>query len=181
MVRAMRVLPLVLLFAIAACSDGERRESSQPDTAGQRSWTVTSRGIGPVMAGMTVEETRAALGAELPEPIDSGCTYITPAVGPAGVRLMVVDGHVVRVDISDTTVSTSVGARVGDSEARVESLYRGRVQTTPHKYTKGHYLTVIPATPADSLFRLVFETDSGRVTSYRAGLLPMVEWVEGCS
>jgi hypothetical protein len=132
-------------------------------------------------AGMTVEEARAALGAELSEPADSQCGYITSPAGPPGVRFMVVDGRVVRVEVRDTTVATDAGARVGDVEERVESLYRGRVRVTPQKYTQGHYLTVTPAAPADSQFRLVFETDSGKVTSYRAGLLPMVEWVEGCS
>ena len=34
---------------------------------------------------------------------------------------------------------------------------------------------------ADSAYRLIFETDGQRVTEYRAGLLPAVEWVEGCS
>lgn len=177
----MRVLLLALAFYLTACSGGERPSSSRPDSTGQRSWTVTARGFGPVMAGMTVEEARAALGAELPEPADSECSYITPAAGPAGVRFMVVGGELVRVDVRDTTVATNVGARVGDTEAQVESLYRGRVKVTPHKYTDGHYLIVTSAAPADSQFRVVFETDSGRVTTYRAGLLPMVEWVEGCS
>jgi hypothetical protein len=130
---------------------------------------------------MTLEEARAALGSELTEPADSQCAYVTSEGGPAAVRLMVVDGRVARVEVHDTTVATAAGVRVGDSEARVDSLYGGRVQVMPHKYTDGHYLTVTPATPADSQFRLVFETDSGRVTTFRAGLLPMVAWVEGCS
>ena len=175
MIGVMRVLLVALAFTLAACSGGERRRSSRPDTTGQRSWSVTARGIGPMTAGMTVEEARAALGAELPEPADSECGYITPSAGPSGVRFMVVDGNVVRIEVRDTTVATAAGARVGDTEARVESLYRGRMKVTPHKYTSGHYLTVAPATPADSQFRLIFETDSGRVTTYRAGLLPMVD------
>jgi hypothetical protein len=130
---------------------------------------------------MTLEEARAALGSELTEPADSQCAYVTPEDGSAALRIMVVDGRVARVEVHDRTVATATGARVGDSEARVESLYAGRVKVTPHKYTDGHYLTVMPATPADSQFRLVFETDSGRVTTFRAGLLPMVGWVEGCS
>ena len=36
-------------------------------------------------------------------------------------------------------------------------------------------------TEADSGFEVVFETDSQRVTRYRAGRLPEVEYVEGCS
>lgn len=181
MVFAMRALPLALMFAVASCRSGEPQKAARPDTSRQRSWTVTLRGIGPLTAGMSVEEARAALGAELPEPPDSECSYITLEAAPPGVRLMAVGGHVVRVEVRDTTVATEAGARVGDTEARVESLYSGRLQVTPHKYTNGHYLTVSPASPADSQFRIVFETDSGRVTTYRAGLLPMVEWVEGCS
>lgn len=182
MTLSTRLLLTMALLAPAACSCGERgQQSSHPDSATRRSWTVTPRGIGPVTAGMTVAEARAALGSELPAPADSECDYITPAIGPRGVQLMVVDDHVVRVDVRDSTVATSEGAWVGYPEAKVEELYKGRVAVTPQKYTLGHYLTVTPAAAADSQFRLIFESDSGRVRSFRAGILPMVEWVEGCS
>ena len=52
---------------------------------------------------------------------------------------------------------------------------------TPHKYLPGgEYLTVRSASPADSLRRMVFETENGRVTHFRAGRVPEVEWVERC-
>ena len=38
-------------------------------------------------------------------------------------------------------------------------VYAGRVTASPHKYTAGEYLTVVPAQPADREFRLVFETE----------------------
>lgn len=177
----MRVPAAALLLLVASCSAQERPAASRPDTAQHGAWTVSTRGMGPLVAGMTMEEARAALGSDLTEPADSECAFVTSEDGPAAMRIMIVDGRVARVEVHDTTVATAAGARVGDSEARVESLYAGRVVVTPHKYTEGHYLTVMPAAPADSQFRLVFETDSGRVTSFRAGLLPMVEWVEGCS
>lgn len=177
----MRALPPLLLLLVASCSAGERQAESRSDTAGEQAWTLSARGLGPLVAGMTLEEARAALGSELAQPSDSHCSYIAPEAGPAGVRFMVVDGRVVRVEVHDSTVTTTAGARVGDSEARVKSLYEGRLEVAPHKYTEGHYLIVTPTPPADSQFRLVFETDSGRVTTFRAGLLPMVEWVEGCS
>jgi hypothetical protein len=40
---------------------------------------------------------------------------------------------------------------------------------------------VTPSAAADKQFRIVFETARGRVTRYRAGLMPSVEYVEGCS
>jgi hypothetical protein len=94
---------------------------------------------------------------------------------------MAVGGQIARVEVTDSTVATAAGARVGDSEARINQLYAGRVQTGPHKYTNGHYLTVRRGTGADSAYRLVFETDGRRVTRYRGGRMPEVEWVEGCS
>jgi hypothetical protein len=34
--------------------------------------------------------------------------------------------------------------------------------------------------PQDSTRRIVFETETGRVTRFRTGRLPEVEWVERC-
>lgn len=130
---------------------------------------------------MSVAEARATLGGQLPEPKSRECDHVRPPVGPGGVLIMTVGGQVARVEVSDTTVSTSAGARVGDSEARINALYPGRVQTTPHKYIDGHYLIVRGGPGADSIYRLVFETDGQRVTRYRGGRMPEVEWVEGCS
>ena len=78
-------------------------------------------------------------------------------------------------------VFAAEGARVGDSEDAVRKLYGSRVSVTPHKYTNGHYLTVTPMAPSDSQYRIIFETDGKRVTRYRAGRLPQVAYVEGCS
>jgi hypothetical protein len=134
---------------------------------------------------MTVAEAGTAIGEVLgggggPDSLAT-CRYAVSGRAPAGVAFMVVDGRVARVDVDSGAAATAEGARVGDSEERVRALYAGRVAVTPHKYTDGHYLTVRPAAPADSGHRLVFETDGKRVTEYRAGQLPAVEWVEGCS
>ena len=48
------------------------------------------------------------------------------------------------------------------------SLYDGRVEVRPHKYTTGHYLVVSApaggdATEGGDAFRLVFETDGEEV------------------
>ncbi len=59
--------------------------------------------------------------------------------------------------------------------------HRGQVRVEPHPYTgpEGHYLIV--TSPNDSMYRLIFETDGKHVVSYRAGLRPVVDWIEGCS
>ena len=132
---------------------------------------------------MTLEQARQALGAAaaLPIPADSACGFVTPAGWSPDVSLMVVEGRIARVDVSDTSFATDLGARVGDDATRIEQLYAGRVRVQPHKYTSGRYLIVPLAAGRDSTLRLVFETDSaGRVTTFRGGRLPEVEWVERC-
>jgi hypothetical protein len=140
-------------------------------------------GFGPVRAGMTLAEAEQALGAPLVllGPRMEPCHYVV-VEGRPGVAFMVIDGRIARVDVQPKgTVKTAEGAGVGDDEARIQSLYPGRVVVEPHKYVDGHYLIVRPAAPADSGFRLIFETDGKRVTSYRSGRMPEVRWIEGCS
>jgi hypothetical protein len=97
------------------------------------------------------------------------------------VLFMVSNGRIARVDINDSTTSTSHGIRIGDPETRVYEAYPNRVTSEPHKYVEGHYLTVAPEAAADSGLAIVFETDGSRVTGYRSGRTPEVEYVEGCS
>ncbi len=104
------------------------------------------------------------------------CVYAKAPEAP-GLLIMLVDGKVARIDVIEPSVATAAGARVGDAEARIHELYSGRTRVEPHKYTDGHYL-VVDAAPGR---RLVFETDGTRVTRYRAGAIPQVDWVEGCS
>ena len=44
----------------------------------------------------------------------------------------------------------------------------------------GRYLTV-PSADGDPTHRVIFETNGTRVTRYRAGVRPAVEYVEGCA
>ncbi|WP_267871531.1 hypothetical protein [Nostoc sp. CHAB 5715] len=42
-------------------------------------------------------------------------------------------------------------------------------------------VSIIPKDRANQNYRVVFETDGKRVTQFRSGKLPEVEFVEGCS
>jgi hypothetical protein len=111
----------------------------------------------------------------------NACMYATADSLPSGVRVMVEQGKVARVEVVEGSLQTARGARIGDTEARVKRLYPNQVTVSPHKYTDGHYLTVVPTSSADSAYRIIFETDGSRVLRYRAGTRPQVEYVEGCS
>ncbi|HTK49876.1 MAG TPA: hypothetical protein VL328_17980 [Gemmatimonadaceae bacterium] len=155
------------------------------DTARPAANVVTPRGIGALRAGMTFAEANAALGGALVVPANEDtttCGYLRWRGGPPGVLVMMDLHRIGRVDVDTSAIATAEGARVGDTESRILSLYEGRVEVTPHKYVEdGHYLTVTPADPADSAYRLVFETKDGRVTRYHAGRLPSVRYIEGCA
>jgi hypothetical protein len=148
---------------------------------------VSVNGIGPVRVGMTVPEATKAGGIKLVSlsnaPIsNAGCFYIKPQGAPKGVEMMLQDGRIARVDIlKNSRITTVKGAKIGNTEAQIKSLYPGQIQVTPHKYTQGgHYLTLTPKNSADKNYRIVFETDGKRVTNFRAGKLPEVENVERC-
>jgi hypothetical protein len=182
--RAAGLLAACLATACTTERPDAHADSAAPPpdaVAPEARWTVTPAGIGPLRAGMTLADARAALGAPLPDPPPGAeCAHVPVGGAPGEVLAMIVDGRVARIEVKDGAVATDRGARVGDSEARIDSLYRGRVRREPHKYTDGSYLVVEAEAPADAAQRLVFETDGTKVVEYRAGLMPAVSWVEGC-
>lgn len=157
--------------------------AAQPVAPPTGTWTVSETGIGPLRAGMTLAEANAALGGILRIPSRlAECDFVRPRSVPRHLALMVENDSISRVDVLDSsTIATTSGARIGDTEARIRGLYPGRITARPHKYTDGRYLVVTPANPADSAFRIVFETDGSKVLRYRSGIRPAVEYVEGCS
>lgn len=146
-------------------------------------WSVAPDAFGPLRIGMT----SAAITSIIPgafslaaPPEAGGCGY-AKWDGPPGVSLMFTGDTLVRIDVDSAVVITGDSARVGDTEARIDSIYGSAVRRLPHKYTDGRYLIVVGEPPIDTLHRLVFETDGQRVTKLRAGRMPEVEYVEGCS
>jgi hypothetical protein len=184
---------LLLIAALLACSPAAR---DSPDTASAATdtlpdsttaadttpprWIVRANGIGPLRVGVPLAAASRALG-EVLRVGQAGCDHVNPAATPEGVRLMVIDDTVARVEIDSAGIPTVEGAQVGDSESRVLELYGARARIEPHKYTypDGHYVVVTP--PGDTMHRIIFETLKGRVTRYRAGRVPAVQLVEGCA
>ena len=157
---------------------------------------VTMNSIGPVKIGMNLPEAAAAANTRLSVSYagSDSCYYLETEGELEGVSFMVTKDDVksrlqyitsdviARVNVGNPKITTLSGAKIGDTEARIKSLYPGQIKVTPHTYDpKGHYLTFIPKNKAEQNYRIVFETDGQRVTMYRAGKLPEVEYIEGCS
>jgi hypothetical protein len=146
--------------------------------------TVTTAGLGPIRIGMNPQEANIAAGYGLQlDFIDDSCYYLSPEPVLSNVGFMVADGTIARVDIwQGSNITTRSGARIGMTEAQIIGLFGDKIETSGHPYvTGGKYLTFVPTDEADKNFRVIFETDeTGIVTSYRAGRLPEVGWIEGC-
>lgn len=179
----MRVVVLVLSVALSGClgcvAPGSPMGSSEPVPDPTRVGFAGYRGV---EVGMTPGEASSAFGEPLapatpPGQEQQACHRLFPGGRPGAVAFMVHEGTIVRIEIRGPGVLTSRGVGVGSLEAEAASAYPGEVATTPHKYDPvGHYLTV----EGPNRLELIFETDGSRVSEYRVGRLPEVEWVEGC-
>lgn len=152
------------------------------------SGTITFNGFGPAAFGADAEQVRIAWGGDLgdakPEE-PGGCYYLIPQpLGPEGYRtaFMVEGDAFVRIDVRRDDVLAPGGGKVGMTRAQLAALYPA-LEAEPHKYTDGQYLRI--ADPAGGKGVLVFEVDGtgdeARATTWRIGLPPQVDYVEGCS
>jgi hypothetical protein len=182
---------LLLLAAIAsACNKEDDRAvkgRNGPNGAARDSvsdLSLNEDGLGQIQIGMMLDDAvNMGLLNENPS-MNKQCDFVFPAVGagiPDGVSVMIVKGEIARIDVDTGSVTTDEGAKIGDTEDRIKSLYGDDLKIEPHKYIEGgHYMTVLgDSTSAGKA--LVFETDGKRVTAFRGGRLPEAKWVEGCS
>lgn len=178
--------------------DGATTAGNQTQAAVDGSSTVgesplTIRGMGPVRVGMTVSEAEAALGSAITEvstPVGE-CRYGVVADGGPSPDLMILvsdgdfaSGTIVRIELTARTHATGSGITLGSTADEVMAAYGERIVATPHADRVGPddlYLTFVPFDPADADYRMVMETTDGAVTAIRGGLMPAVEWTEGCS
>ncbi len=134
--------------------------------------------------GMDNAAFRGAWGGELKgdSPAEgSTCTHLYPAwvKVPAEFAFMFEGGKFVRYSVENDKLLAPGGGRVGMTRAEIEKLYPGRIEVQPHKYTDGQYLRIADDASGSAL---VFETNAaGRVTEWRLGVPPQVDYVEGCS
>ncbi|MFC3551430.1 hypothetical protein ACFOLC_10460 [Lysobacter cavernae] len=148
--------------------------------------TIGFAGFGPARFGADQEQVRMAWGADLGDakPAEpGGCYYLMPRPVPAGgyrIAFMIEHDKFARIDVESTDIIAPGGGKVGMSADEIGKLYAGRIQTRPHKYAEGgQYLRIQDAAAGNGV--LLFETDAGKVTGWRIGVPPQIDYVEGCS
>jgi len=140
-------------------------------------------GFGPARFGTTAEEVRMAWGKDMTGgPGDpQGCYYLYPEPHQKGshrIGFMIENQRFSRLDVDVADIVAPGGGRVGMSAAEIGQHYADLVEQ-PHKYVEG--AKYLRHTDAASGAVLVFETDaSGKVTAWRLGTPPQVDYVEGC-
>lgn len=188
-----------ILFDVVCDVGRDRVAFRQPTRPLRLEGPIDFASLAPARIGMSRADAEYATGLHfLGTRILGGCGELRPSPGMGdateadylpGVSLMIVGpsgeglltrGRIARVDVFEPGYTTVGGLGVGSSEAEVLAEYGSHVTVSPHEYGDGHYLTVTSPDPALSAYRIVFETEEGRVTWVRAGRLPEVEYVEHC-
>jgi hypothetical protein len=131
--------------------------------------------------GMELPELNKALHTAYSKPADRDeqpCFYVSVPHRP-GVGIMILDGHVARIDVDDNQTRTAEGIRKGDSETKALKVYGAGLKVTPSAYQpeSGHFLTMLSR---DRKYGIRFETENGIIVRYYAGTARAIAFIEGC-
>ena len=146
------------------------------------SWCLGMSGLGPIRAGMTVEQVmRLADFSGLERKSAAGeCWYLHYRGGKSAFDLMIIGNSVVRLELKgESKLHTFSGARIGTTEDELKALYGARLDIQPHKYDENGHTITVKSSGGDHGLR--FETSAGRVTAIQAGPWEHLNYVEGCS
>ncbi len=142
-------------------------------------------GIGPPRFGMSAEQMRKAWGmplyGEAPVNDSQACYYLRPRKDDYDLLFMVEGDRFVRIDVKTNSKTAPGGGRAGMDAQQIANLYAGRVTSMPNKYDPAAKILSVAA-PHGEHAKLIFETDPfGLVKSWRIGIAPQIDYVEGCS
>lgn len=150
-----------------------------PGTAAVPAATVGVAGYGALHFGMSRDEAERAAGAAFNgSTSDSACKQLR-IPGEPDVAYLFDGDKLQRIDVKTPDVMAEGGGHVGMQVEDIRTLYAGKLSELPRTDVKGGlYLKVLGKDGSG----LVFEADeSGKITSFRAGVAPVLDGVEGCS
>lgn len=191
---------LALLAALAACDRTPAPPATPPapevpaapaappsaeatPAAAAASGKADWQGYSAAQLGIDVEQLRTVWEGELQgdAAADGACYYLQPAgQGKDGVALMIEGNRFIRYDLRGGDEPAPGGGKVGMDLAQLQALYPKAEAPQPHKYVEGGKVLRVPAGDGSAGW-LVFELGAdGKASSWRVGLLPQVDYVEGC-
>ena len=157
-----------------------------PSTGQAGDHQATFAGYGALKFGTLQADMERAWGGALKvvgKDANPRCYFMTPVwvKTPAEFNFMVSEGRFARIGSDSANFAAPGGGKVGMRTAELQRLYDNGLQARPHQYVAGgEYLSIDASGVAPT--RLVFEANAeGIVTEWRVGLLPEVDYIEGCS
>lgn len=178
-------LGVMLLASCEATPPPASPAAADTSSAASAAAAVTAArydGYGDMRFGMDEQAFRHAWQGELQgtPPKDGGCYYFTPkwVKSAADFGFMFEQGRFVRYDVGTAKETAPGGGKVGMDAAQIRALYGDRIQQQPHKYEQGaSYLRIA----GNGQGVLLFEADAaGKITRWRMGVPPQIDYVEGC-
>jgi hypothetical protein len=156
-----------------------------PATALTQTGDAHINGYGHLHFGMNADEVKQAWGGELDGKPGAGviCYYLAPkwVKAPGDFGFMMESDKFVRYDVGTDKETAPGGGKVGMGIDLIRKLYAGHVTETPHKYIKGGRVLRVESGD-ESGGVVVFETDAtGKVTTWRVGQVPQIDYVERCA
>lgn len=193
--------PALVALALAACGgepapdaggdpDGDEAavelsaaEAAERDAL-SRCGVVGPEGYCGVRFGMTREAAEAAFPVKLenyetapPADVDPLRCYELFAVAPVtGISLLVEGGAIARIDFISATARTADGFGVGSPATDIRAKFGAALNETPNIYEPE--ITDLSVTQGAA--KLIFEIEDGIVRSWRAGVLPSIDYPAHC-
>ena len=147
-------------------------------------WKLSSVSLGPIHVGMTIKQAQKASGIKFnpvkldKEQIESCSCYYVSLKGIENLLFMIADNKIVRINVNSAQFETTRGAKIGDTEKEVLTLYDGKLSVEPHHYyVNGNYLTFIKKGQDHSIR---FETNGEKITLIYSGVNEYVNQIEDC-
>ena len=145
------------------------------------SWCLGMGGLGPIRAGMNVEQVLRLAdfsGLERNKPAGD-CWYLRYHGGQSDFDLMIIEDKVVRLELKGASkLHTFAGASIGTTEEELKAMYGARLDVQPHKYDEAGHTITLRSSGGD--YGLRFEASHGKVTAIQAGPWEHLNYVEGC-
>lgn len=187
----------LLVSLLAACSNGGSDTQAPPPVSAATTASAASpaapatdalamasfAGYGDMRFGIDEAAFRKAWGGDLkgqPPAAGSSCTYLYPkwVKTPAEIGFMLEGGHFVRYDVTSAKETAPGGGKIGMDKAQLLALYGGKAQEQPDKYVPSASTLRVEG---DDHSVVLFELGAdGKVTKWRVGVPPQVDYVEGC-
>ncbi len=160
---------------LAAAEANAPLDSCAPATTS--GWCGVTFGMSPQDAINAFPKPLAKYAGDTGAAADPNACYEMFAEEPIqGVSFIAEGGKVGRVDITNEGPKTVDGFAVGSTIEAIRAKYGSALKEAPNKYEPEVTDAAIEQSPG----KFVFEIQDGKVRAWRAGVAPVIDYVEHC-